>query len=206
MFGQDILTCTGRHGRRRSDLCTESLHDATAVRLLVIADLYLVNSSFQTEYFGSIGKGGAPLSGTCFGGYVCYSFLFTIVCLCQCRVQFMRTDRAYTFILEIDVCGCSQCLFQSIGAYQRGTAIVFIHFAHCLGYFNPCICLVQLLFAKLLGKDRIKIFRFQGFFGFRVQRRHGFVLHIRLYVVPIFRDFILWQDKTLLFCAHNLSI
>ena len=48
--GNDILAGTGRHGWRGGDRCSECLHDAAAIGLLIIADLYLINGSFQPEY------------------------------------------------------------------------------------------------------------------------------------------------------------
>ena len=94
-----LLYTSGRHRRRRSDLCTESLHNAAAVRLLFVADLYLINGGFETENLGSVRKGGSPLARTGFGSNVRDAFFFAIICLSQRRVQFMRTDRADTCLL-----------------------------------------------------------------------------------------------------------
>ena len=49
VFSQDVLSCTGRHGGRRSDQRAESLHHAAAIGLLFVADFNLIDGCFQSE-------------------------------------------------------------------------------------------------------------------------------------------------------------
>ena len=80
---------------------SEGLHDAAAIRLLVVADLHLVDGSFQAKYLGGIRESGSPLTGSGFGGDVGYAFFLAIIGLCNGRVQFVRTDGTDTFVFEI---------------------------------------------------------------------------------------------------------
>ena len=204
-LGQDVLAGTGGHGRRRSDLCTEGLHDAAAIWLLVVADFYLIYRCFETEYLGGIREGSTPLTGTCFGRDIAHAFFLAIISLGDGRVQLVRADGAYTFVLEVDVCRSAQCLFQSVGTHQWSGTPILVIFAYGFGNFNPGILHVEFLMTQFLGKDRVEVFRLQGFLGFRVQWRHRLVFHIRLYVIPESWNFVLWQDKSFLFCAHILT-
>ena len=200
---QDVFSGTGGHGGRRSDLCAERLHDAAAVRLLLVADFHLIYCGFQPEQSCGVCQGCTPLSGTGFGRDVGYALLLAVVCLRDGRVQFVRPHRADTLVLEVDVRRSAECFLQSVGAYQRCAAVVLVHFAHFLGYLDPGVRLVQLLPAQLFGEDREHVFRFQRLLGGGVQRWHGFVHHICLYVVPVVRNFLFREDESFSLVAHS---
>ena len=200
---QDVFSCAGRHGRRGGDLRAIGLHDAAAVRFLLIADLYLIDGGFQSEESGGIGQGGSPLSGAGLGRHVGYAFLFAVIGLWQGGIQFVRSHGTDALVLEIDVCRCAQCLFQSVGTYQRCAAVILVHVAHFFGDFDPGIRLVQLLVTQFFGEDRVEVFGFQRLAGGWVQRWHGLVHHVGLYVVPILWNFVFRQDKSFCSFAHS---
>lgn len=79
ILGEDVLAGACRHGWRSGDLCAESLHDGTAVGLLLVGDFHLVDSGFEAEQTGGVGQGRTPLSGSGFGCDVGYTFLLTVV-------------------------------------------------------------------------------------------------------------------------------
>ena len=84
--GQNVFSGTGGHGGRRSYLRTEGLHDTGAVRLLLIADFYLVYGGFQPEEAGGISQRSSPLSGSGFCCNIGNSFFFTKISLRNCRI------------------------------------------------------------------------------------------------------------------------
>ena len=202
VLGQDVLARTGGHGGRSGDLRAERLHDAAAVGLLLVTDFDLIDSRFQPEHLGGVGEGCSPLARAGFCRYVRHALLLAVVSLCQCRVQFVRADRADAFVLEVYMGRCPQSLFQSVGPYERCAPVVFVHFAHFLGNLYPRVRLVQLLPAQFFRKNRIQVFRFQRLLGGRIEWRHGFVHHVGLNVIPIARD-VLFCQKISFFLFHN---
>ena len=115
----------------------------------------------------------------------------------------MGTNRAHTLILEIDVCRSAQCLFKAVCTDQRSGTIVFILLAYLLWDVNPGIGLVQFLAAQFLCEYRIQVFRFQWLLSGWMDRRHRFVHHVGLDVVPLSWDLILWEEIPLDSLFHN---
>ncbi|OAV70489.1 hypothetical protein Barb7_03261 [Bacteroidales bacterium Barb7] len=84
------------------------------------------------------------------------------------RIELVRADRTDAFILEIDMSGCIQRLFQPVSTHQRGGSPILVQFAHLVGDFNPAVGFIQLLLCELLGEQGIKVFRRKRLFGLRV--------------------------------------
>ena len=100
-----------------------------------------------------------------------------------------QAKNADALVLEVDMCRCAECFLQSISAHQRSAAVVFVHFADLFGDFNPRVGLIQFLAAEFLGKDRIQVFCFQRLLGGGIERRHGLVHHVGLYIIPVMWNF-----------------
>ena len=102
--------------------------------------------------------------------------------------------------------GVPDGLFQSVGTYQGGAAVVFVHVAYFFGNFNPGVCLVQFLPAEFFGKDGEEVFRLQWLPGGRVQGGEWLVFHVSLDVVPIPGYLVFRKHESFSFFAHNVSV
>ena len=196
---QDILACPCGHGRGRNYLCSEYLHDTASVWLLLVADFHLIDGRFQSEQSGCVCQGRSPLSCSCLSSHVGSAFLLAIVGLGQGGIKFVRTYRAYAFVLEVYMGRCPYRFFKSVCTDKRGRAIVCVHFTHFVGYVDPSVGLVELLSAEFFGKQGIEILDLQRLSCGRIQKRHRFVLHVCLDVVPLSRQFRFGQEKSFLF-------
>ena len=78
---KDILAGTSGHRRRRCHLGSESVHNTTAVRLLLIRYLNLVYGGFEAEEARGVCQRCAPLTCAGLGGDVGDALLLAIVCL-----------------------------------------------------------------------------------------------------------------------------
>ena len=152
VLGDNVAARTCTHTGRGDHLGSERLHDRTAVGFLVVADLYHIDSQFQSEMFGGHSHGSSPLSGACFGRDIGHAFLFAEIGLRNSGIQFMRSDRADTFVLEVDVSRRVECFFKSVSADQRSRTPDFIHVANFFRDFDPGIRLVHLLVYQSFGK------------------------------------------------------
>ena len=95
--------------------------------------------------------------------------------------------------------------FQSVGAYKRCGAVIFIFVPYLIGDFNPGIGLIQFLTATFLGEDRIKFLGRKGLFCSRIKGRQRLVGHLGLNIIPIAGDFFLVQQITLTLLFHDIS-
>ncbi len=84
VVGDNLTACLGRHAGGGDHLCSPGLHQRAAIGLLLVADLHHVDRQFQAEHFTSQCQGGAPLTGTGFGGKVGGSLYHVVVGLGQC--------------------------------------------------------------------------------------------------------------------------
>ena len=193
MCRQDVSPGTGTHTRRCNHLCSECLHDRTTVRFLMVADFHHIDSQFQTERLGCVGEGCAPLTGTCLSRNIRYAFLLAIISLRQSGVQFVRTDRADTFVLEIDMRWRIQCFFQTVGTDERCRTPNLIHVANFFGNFNPRISRIHFLLGSPFREQRVQVFFFQRLLRLGVKHGHRFVLHIRHDVIPCRWNIFLFQ-------------
>ena len=89
--GENILTGTCRHRGRTFYRCTESAHDATAIRLLLHRKFHLINGSVQSVDLSCIGECCTPLASTGLGGHISDALLLTIIALGDSGVYFMRS-------------------------------------------------------------------------------------------------------------------
>ena len=202
IHGEDILAGTGGHGRGRRDGGTESLHDAPAVGLLVVAHLHHIYGAVQAELLGRIAEGTAPLAGTGLGGDVGDSLLLGVIGLGQGGIQLVAAGGRNGLVLEIDVGRGAEGLLQFIGTHERGAAVGRVLLADGLRDGNPLVRLVELLAGALLHEDGIQVLGFQGLLGGRVQERQGLVGHDRLDVEEMGRN--LGLRKQILFLSHGV--
>ena len=203
MLGQYLAPRFGGHRRRGGHLCAERLHDRTAVGFLLIADLNHVDGQFEPERLRCVRERRPPLARAGLGGYVGHTFLFAVISLRDGRVQLVRPDRTHTLVFKIDVRRSAERLFEAVSAYQRRRTVILILFAYRLRDVDPCVCLVQLLIGQRLREDRIKVRGFQRLACGGIQRRHRFIDHVGLYVVPLGRDFALRQEESFGFRCHT---
>ena len=160
MSGEDVFSGAGRHGRRWCHLGAECLHDASAVGLLLIRYFHLIYSRIDAEHAGGVCERRAPLAGAGLGGDIGDAFLFAVIGLRNCRIEFVRTHRRHALVLEIDVRGSAKSFFEGICTHQWGGAVVFVEFADLCGNFYPGIGLIQFLVATFFSENRIKVFCF----------------------------------------------
>ena len=200
--GDDVLAGTGAHGRGGRNGGTEGLHDGTAERLLLVADLYHIYGAVNAELLGGIAERTAPLAGTGFGGKVGDSLLLGVVGLGNGGVQLVAAGGRYTFVLEIDVRRGSQSGLQFIGPHQRGAAVGGILLADRLRDGNPFVGLVEFLIGTGLTEDGIEIFGLQRLLGGGVQERQRLVGHDGLDVEIMGRN--LGLRKQVLFLFHDV--
>ena len=204
--GENVFAGTCRHGRRRRHLRAEGLHHAAAVGLLLVAELDLIDSGLQAEQPGCVCQRCTPLAGAGLGGDVCHAFFAAVVGLRKRRVELVRTHGAHALVLEIYVGGSAERLFKPVSAHEGSGTVVFVHLAHFLGNVNPAVGLVEFLATKLLGEDGIEVFGLEGFVRGGIQRRHGLVGHVGLYVVPLAWYFLFGKEISLFLFAHNYCV
>ncbi len=160
-----ILAGTCRHGRRWCHLRSESIHNATAVRLLLIRYLNLVYSGLEAEEACGVCQRCAPLACAGLGGDVGDTLLLAIICLGDGTIEFVRSHGADTLVLKVDMSGCTYGLLKAVGTYKRRGAPIFVHITYLLGYLYPFVLLVELLTTKFFGKDGEKVFGLQRLAG-----------------------------------------
>ena len=105
--------------RRRNNRSAIGMHNRLAVRFLLVAGVDHEDRQVESEVFASDGQSRTPLTGASLGGHVLDTLFLIVIGLRNSRVQFVRTHRADTFILEVNLRGCIQGFFQTAGAYQR---------------------------------------------------------------------------------------
>src|SRR5690554_2214811 len=206
VVGNDLAACLGGHAGGRDHLCTPGLHQRATVGLLLVADLYHVNSKFQPERFRGKCQRRTPLSRPCLGGEVGGAFYFVVVSLGQCRVELMRPYRAHALVLEVDARGCIERLLQFGSPYQRGGTVYLVLFPYLLGNINPHVGLVYFLARQFFREKRVKIFRFQRLFGPRVDHGERLVLHLGRDVVPPRGDLRLGEHEFLSFFHRSILL
>ena len=145
MVCQDLTSGFRTHTRGGNNLCSESLHDRTTVGLLVVTNLYHINGKFKSELTAGIRQSRSPLSGSCFGGYVCNTFVFAVPSLGKSGIKFVRANGTYAFVLEIYVCRRIKSLFESVSSYKRCASVAFVLLSNLIGNGNPRIRLVKFL-------------------------------------------------------------
>ena len=155
--GDDIFSRTGGHGRRTFHRCAKRTHDTATVWLLLHGDFHLINRAFQAKGLRCITERRAPLAGTGLRRDIGRSFLLAIIALRDGGIDLMRTQRVDTLILEVNMRGRAQCLFQSVSANKRGGTIVFIALQDFRRYIYPRVLLIQLLFRTLGSKNMRQI-------------------------------------------------
>ena len=205
VLGEDVLAGAGGHRGRAFYHGAEGAHDGGAVGLLLHSDLHLIYGAVEAVDLGSIREGCAPLSGTGLGGHVGGALLLGVVALGQGGVDLMRTQGVGGLVLEIDVCGGAECLFEGVGAHQGCGAVVLVLVEHVLGNVYPAVLGVELLHAAFAWEDVCQVIDAQGLLGSRVDGRHGLVGHVGLDVVPLCRNLTLLEDEFFLFSHNNIS-
>ncbi len=92
--------------------------------------------------------------------------------------------------------------FQAVCPYKRCRTVILVFLPHFIRDFYPSITAVQLLPAKLLGKNRIQVFRLKRLTGRRIERRQRLHRHFGQYIIPIARNLLLGQEISLCLFAH----
>ena len=69
----------------------------------------------------------------------------------------MGTQRVGGLVLEIDMGGCTQSLFEGIGTYQWGATIELVLLKHLFRNVYPAMLCVQLLYTALAWEDVCEI-------------------------------------------------
>ena len=133
---------------------------------------------------GREGDRRAPLSGAGLGGQVLDALFVVVVGLRHGGVGFVRTRGRHAFVLEKDLRGRSEGLFQPRRAHERRRAPYPVNLLHLLG--NVDVTLGRhLLVDQFLGEDRRHLLLRDGLFRSGVQRRERFVGHVGHDVVPL---------------------
>ena len=198
ILGQDILTGTGGHRGAGGHQSAESLHDAAAIGLLLIADLYLIDGGLDAEQLGSIAQGCTPLAGTRLSGDVGDAFFLEEVHLREGGIDLVRAQRIHALVLEVDVSGRAQRFLQSVGTDKRRTAVIGVELAHLFRNFNPSVGCVELLLGSTTGEDVTEVINRYGL-TVRCQHGHRLVRHLGLNVVPFFGNLRFLKDESFLF-------
>ena len=199
--GQQVFAGPRGHGGRSGNGRPEGLHDAPAVRFLLIADLHHINGAVNAELLGCIRKGTAPLPCTRLRRNIGNTLFFSIIGLGQRRIELVRTGGAYAFVLEIDVRRGAERCFQLISTHQRCAAVGGILLPYLLRNGDPLIRLVQLLVRAGLAEDGIKIFRLERLTRGGMQERKRLVGHHSLNVEIMGGN--LGFRQQVLFLFHN---
>ncbi len=90
-------------GRARSDARAEGLHQAAAVRLLVVGDPDHVDVAPEAEERAGHGERAAPLAGPRFRGQPGDALLLVVERLRDCRVGLVRAGRRDALVLVVEV-------------------------------------------------------------------------------------------------------
>ena len=129
----------------------------------------------------------------------------------------MTAQWVCALVFEIYVCRRVEGFLKVVGSHKWRGTIREILLSHFFGDVYPRVALVELLPATLLAEHGEEVFGFQGLLCLGVKWQHGFGVHVCLYVVPLFWDFVLLQKIFLLSChdftgygfssanIHNLS-
>jgi len=117
----------------------------------------------------------------------------------------MRTQRVGGFVLEIDMGGCTQGLFEGIGTNQWCATIELVLLKHLFRDVYPTMLRVQFLHTALTGEDVCQVIDTQRLLRSRVDGRHGLVGHVCLNIVPLCWDLTLLEDEFFLF-SHNIKV
>ena len=161
-----------RRGRRHA-LRAPRVHHQAAVGLLVVADLDHEYLEVDAEVLGREGDRRAPLSGAGLGGQVLDALFVVVVGLRHGGVGLVRTRGRHAFVLEKDLRGRSEGLFQPRRAHERRRAPYPVNLLHLLG--NVDVTLGRhLLVDQFLGEDRRHLLLRDGLFRSGVQRRKRF--------------------------------
>ena len=130
------------------------------------------------------------------------SLLLAVIALRQRGVDFVRAEGIDTLVLEIDVCGRAESLFEGIGTYEWCGTVIFIHIEHRLGDVYPRVLAIEFLFRTFITEDVGKILGRQRLLSGRIEGRQWLVGHLGLDIVPLGRNLVLLKDKSFLF-AHD---
>ena len=159
----------------------------------------------ESEHLSGVAQCRTPLSGSRLCSDIGGALLLAVIALRQRRVDLVRAERVDTLVLEVDMCGCVERLFEGIGPDQRCGAIILVHIEHRLRDVYPCMLRIEFLFGALQTEDMRQVFGLERLFGGRIERRQRFVGHLSLNVVPLGGQVLLLKDKSFLLC-HNTFI
>ena len=145
---------------------------------------------------GCLGKGGAPLAGSGFGGDGGQALLGAVVGLGQGGVELVRAGGVVAFELVVDLGRRAQGLLQVVGAAQGAGAVHLVHFLHAFGNGEEGGVIVQLLANQLVAEDRGDVLELgHGAVG----QAHGLGLfrHVCADVVPLLRNLVFAQVQAI---------
>ena len=184
-----------RRGRSHT-LGPPGVHHQTAIGFLVVADADHEDLEVDSEVLRSEGDRGAPLSGSGFGGQVFDALFVVVVGLRHGGIGLVGSDRRDAFVLEVDLRGGVEGLFEPRGTHQRSRTPYFVDLLHLFGNIDEAFG-GHLLVDEFLGEDRRHLLLGDGLFGLGMQWREGFRGHIGHDVVPLCRHLVFGEAEFL---------
>ena len=203
VLGQQAAAIFRAVGRAGKDLCAESLHVDAAVGLLVVRDLDHVNFQVHAEEIAGHGQRSAPLAGPGLGGDGFRPGDLVVKSLRDGGIRLVAAHRRNGLILEIDVGGGIEHLFQAARPHQRGGTVQLVDLPHFLRDLDIALA-ADFLHDQFHREEHGQEIRRDRFLGHRVQygrRRHRAV---GIHVVPKFWQVGFIQHKTGL-VRHGLA-
>ena len=100
----------------------------------------------------------------------------------------MAAAGVVAFKLIVNLCRCTECLFQTIRSYQRRRTVHFIEVTDFLRNRNISGVIIQFLRYQFLTENAAHFFGGQRSAGAGIQQRRRFNGHIRPDIVPAVRN------------------
>ena len=173
------------------------VHEGLAVRLLIVRELDHEHLALQPKLRTRKRQRRAPLARPGFCHNLFRALHLVVIGLGQCRVGLVRPAGAHAFVLVIDARRRVEVFFEVVGSEQWRGPVLEVLVSNLFGDLNKPVRRHFLgnqglwkKGAKHLGADR--------FVGARMQRRQGFVGHVRHNVVVMGGELTLLQGEFVL--------
>ena len=185
MRRKDLSARFRRIGRRRDDLRAVGSHDLFAVRFLFGGNLYHEYGKIQSVERARHRKRSSPLSRSRFGRKRGQSLLFSVISLCRCGIELVRTRSVVTLEFIINFGGSAQRFFQAIRPDYRRRTVHLIKSYDLVGYIDISVGLIEFLFDYRRAENVFQILFRHGFQRGGIQHRRMFFLHVGAQVIPL---------------------
>ena len=93
-----------------------------------------------------------------------------------------------------NLCRSIQQFFQIFRMDQGGGAVHFVKMPDIFRNGDQAVLFIHFLCGSFSAKHFLQCFSCYGFHGFRVQQRRDFPRHVRPHVVPVFREFLFFEN------------